>query len=40
MTSPISQFCKQYVRHNRFYELLFSAENITRLYKLERELSI
>jgi hypothetical protein len=39
VTSPASQSCKQYVRHNRSYELSFSAENISRLHKLERELS-
>jgi len=39
VTSPISQSCKQYVRYNRFYKLSFSVKNLSRLHKLERDLS-
>jgi hypothetical protein len=39
MTFPASQFCEQCVRYNRFYKLSFFAENMSRLHKLERELS-
>jgi len=40
MTSSATQSYEQYIRHNRFYKLSFSVENISRFHKLKRELSV